>query len=333
MLSLDDLLQALNEFLGTTETNLFTEERRINSINRAIRYVLKRYDIPAYTVKSTLQFVSGACNAPTDMLRPAKLYKTATNEYIMRDFDVFEYNLPQTYMIKFNTTTDVQQLLIYPNETTTMYFWYIQLPAALATGTDEVRFSLCWEEAIAAKACELLLRNTNSVSRKQDAKELADELIGDAWQSERSLLQGKEDQRLQSVFEKKSLLGAWNSFYDNYTTQPMFSGSMAWIETTSDATIQANYGYDVESASLVTLTLPTQASVGDTFAVLRSSTGNWRIAQNSGQSITFGNVTTTVGTGGYLESTALGDSVQIVCVEENTGWFVTPGAVGNITYV
>ena len=43
-------------------------------------------------------------------------------------------------------------------------------------------------------------------------------------------------------------------------------------------------------------------------------------------------MTTTTGTGGYLESTHSKDSVELVCVVADTGWSVI-SSVGNITVV
>lgn len=333
MLSLDELKLTLNDFLGTTERNLYTPTRRTNMINRAIRYLIKRYDIPAYTIKTNLVVVNGVCSVPTDFMRTAKLYKQPMVEYIQKDFDQFGYNIPLTYSIQYDAILGQQRLNVYPVETTTMYLWYIQIPDLLVDGADEVRFPIYWEEAIAAKAAELLFRTTRSSTASADMKNLADELIGDAWQTERSFLQGKEDQRLQSVYEKRGLLNDWSVYNDNYTTQPMFSGSMAMVTVTSDATIQANYAYNVDGGALVILTLPTQAQEGDTFAVVRTGAFNWRIAQNAGQTIIFGDIATTPGVTGYLESTAVGDAIQVVCTTQNSEWAVCPGSIGNITYV
>lgn len=333
MISLADIREAQNDFLGTSELNLYTEQRRINAINRAVREIIKHYDINEYTQKVTvLPDNNGNFDVPDDFLRSAKLYREQFWEYLQVDFDRFEYQIPNSYTIRFNAVTDTRYITVYP-VVSPMYFWYIQLPPKLVDDTDEVRFQIYWTEAIAAKSVEILMIGSRLVANAQAMREQADKYIADAWQSDRSYLQGKEDQRLQSVYEKRSLLGMGFGFFDNYTLQPMFTGSMAWVEINSNASIQAAYGYDQQGSSDVILTLPVQAQVGDTFAVVRTGTGNWRVAQNAGQSIIFGNIQTTVGVNGYLESTAVGDTIQAVCIEQNTTWAVTPGAVGNITYV
>jgi hypothetical protein len=59
----------------------------------------------------------------------------------------------------------------------------------------------------------------------------------------------------------------------------------------------------------------------------------WSIGQPAGVSITFGNVATTVGTGGSLTSIAgVDDSIRLLCVVANTTWTVL-SVQGNINYV
>ena len=46
--------------------------------------------------------------------------------------------------------------------------------------------------------------------------------------------------------------------------------------------------------------------------------GEWRIAQNAGQIIHFGNQDTTTGIGGYLDSTNQYDAIQLLCKAANS---------------
>jgi hypothetical protein len=105
------------------------------------------------------------------------------------------------------------------------------------------------------------------------------------------------------------------------------------IKNSSTVTMAVNNAYLVNNgATLVTLTLPTTATLGDKFQVVGTSSGGWTIAQNSGQTINFGNVNTTTGTGGSLSSTNRYDQISLMCNVANTGFVVT-SSVGNITYV
>ncbi len=78
--------------------------------------------------------------------------------------------------------------------------------------------------------------------------------------------------------------------------------------------------------------MPVTAAFGSEFQIVGTTAAGWRIAQNASQSIGFGSVSTTAGVGGSLSSTALGDTVHILCTVANTGFRVLD-AVGNLTVV
>lgn len=108
---------------------------------------------------------------------------------------------------------------------------------------------------------------------------------------------------------------------------------LTWVDQASGTvTMAVNTAYVVDDgASLVTLTLPATAALGSVFGIIGKGAGGWTIAQATGQSIHFGNVTTTTTTGS-LSSTLQYDSVWLVCITANTVFSVYD-AVGNITYV
>lgn len=112
------------------------------------------------------------------------------------------------------------------------------------------------------------------------------------------------------------------------------SGTIAgldWAEETgTTVALAAGDGVIANNASLVTATLPSTAAVGAVFAVTYKGAGGWRVAQNAGQSIVFGTSTSTSGAGGYIESTAVGDTVFLLCITTDTVFQVT-GAQGNLT--
>ena len=83
----------------------------------------------------------------------------------------------------------------------------------------------------------------------------------------------------------------------------------------------------------VTLTLPSTAAVGNSVIVQGKGAGLFAIAQNSGQTIHFGNVNTTTGVGGSITATNQYDSLEIICITANTDWAVLTGPQGVLTYV
>jgi len=111
-----------------------------------------------------------------------------------------------------------------------------------------------------------------------------------------------------------------------------FTGSSLTWEVVSAATkaMAINYGYFANRAGLVTFTLPAVAALGSRFIVNSLTVQGWRINQNAGQDIRIGNQITTNGIAGYLESTAIGDSIEIVCSVANTAFNVI-SSIGNIT--
>lgn len=108
-----------------------------------------------------------------------------------------------------------------------------------------------------------------------------------------------------------------------------------WTATTVNAGMVVANGYVANKAGLLTMTLPATAAIGDMLAITGINTAvGWRIAQNANQQIFFGDQSTTVGVGGYIEATAIRDSVELVCVVAgaSTVWNVI-SSIGNITVV
>ncbi len=110
-------------------------------------------------------------------------------------------------------------------------------------------------------------------------------------------------------------------------------GGLTWIDVTGAAASGAvNTGYIADNAGLVTLTLPALAAQGTVIAIVGgvSGTGGWKIAQNAGQNLQIGKLSSTSGVTGFLASTNQYDAVYLLCVVANTTW-VTLNSVGNIT--
>jgi len=111
-------------------------------------------------------------------------------------------------------------------------------------------------------------------------------------------------------------------------------GGLTWTVVTGTSQAGAsNNGYIANNAGMVTVTLPATSAVGDILAVtgINNATG-WRIAQNAGNQIFFGNTNTTAGAGGSLTSTATRDTVFLLCTSTNANWQVID-SIGNITVV
>lgn len=110
-------------------------------------------------------------------------------------------------------------------------------------------------------------------------------------------------------------------------------GGITWNEVTGTAqAAAADNGYICNNAALVTVTLPSTCAVGKTIRVSGKGSGLWKIAQNAGQIIYFGDQNTTSGTAGYLAAQNQYDSIELLCITANTTFNVI-SVVGNITVV
>ena len=110
------------------------------------------------------------------------------------------------------------------------------------------------------------------------------------------------------------------------------STGFTWSEITSPTqTIAVQNGYVVNRPAGVAFTLPATANMGDTFIILPLS-GLWSISQNPGQIIYVGNDNTTIGIGGSISATQAGDSVEVVCMQNNIS-FRVKDSMGNLTVV
>lgn len=104
-----------------------------------------------------------------------------------------------------------------------------------------------------------------------------------------------------------------------------------WINVSGTSQAMAIWNkYVANNASLVTFTLPTSAGFGTEIEVMGNGAGGWIISQAVGQSITYGNTSTTIGVSGSLASDNVKDAVRLVCVVANTTWNVA-SSQGNIT--
>ena len=107
-------------------------------------------------------------------------------------------------------------------------------------------------------------------------------------------------------------------------------GIIKWNEITVAGPTQmvnAN-GYVANAGVLVRLTLPAAADLGEMVAVVGKGAGLYRIEQNAGQQIHYGNLNTTAGVGGSVTSTLARDTIWLLCTTTNTNWTVCTGTTG-----
>lgn len=103
------------------------------------------------------------------------------------------------------------------------------------------------------------------------------------------------------------------------------------VTTTSQAGDE-NFEYVCNNSSQVTVTLPTTIEEGAKIRLVGKGAGGWKLAQNAGQQIHYGSLSTTSGASGYLASDSQYDVVEVICITENTTFVVISG-IGNIDIV
>lgn len=97
--------------------------------------------------------------------------------------------------------------------------------------------------------------------------------------------------------------------------------TMVWSNKGANFGLVANNAYTVNGASQWTATLPATAALGDTFRILARGALGYIIAANTGQTIYFGNQSTTITTGTIASST-MGDCLEIACINADTDFMV-----------
>lgn len=206
--TLGQLKIKLNYALGTEEVNLFTNDKRVNAINRAIEAILEQYPIVQYKEEHSISFTAGVADLPTDWLWINKLWNTSNNVvYTIVDANVFDDNLSNTATIKWDTTVPAKlKMYIYSPDTVTLMLRKTVIPTSLLSDSDTTRFDTRWDQGIVSLAAYFLLSEAQRSEAAVLKKQLADNLISKVWQRDSQIYQSPSENRLVSAFEKKSLL-------------------------------------------------------------------------------------------------------------------------------
>ena len=108
--------------------------------------------------------------------------------------------------------------------------------------------------------------------------------------------------------------------------------NVTWYTVTINTQMLTSSGYIPNAVAQISLTLPVTAAVGDALMVCGRGAGGWDIAQAAGQTIHFGNVSTTTGAGGSITATDRRDTMIMICTVANLEWTVM-SSQGSLTIV
>lgn len=101
---------------------------------------------------------------------------------------------------------------------------------------------------------------------------------------------------------------------------------IGWTEVTGTTqAMAADNGYVANNAAPVVFTLPATAAFGTAIDVIGKGAGGWVVEQNAGQNIQIGNISSTVGATGSIESTNQYDSITLICTTADTTWTALGG--------
>lgn len=115
----------------------------------------------------------------------------------------------------------------------------------------------------------------------------------------------------------------------NTITISAIGSGVTWSVITANQTAAVENGYFCNKAGTLALALPATSAVGDVIEVTNENTAlGVQFTQAAGQQILIGNTNTTLGATGTLTSSAVGDTLKIVCKTANTVWRAT-SIVGN----
>ena len=110
------------------------------------------------------------------------------------------------------------------------------------------------------------------------------------------------------------------------------SAGLTWTDVTSATqALSVENGYLTDRGAGVTYTLPATASIGDEIRII-GKLGLATIAQNAGQQILIGSSSSTVGVGGSVVATNVGDCITLFCITSGASTIWRAGStMGNWT--
>lgn len=88
----------------------------------------------------------------------------------------------------------------------------------------------------------------------------------------------------------------------------------------SNTNLLNNQRYLLNSVSLLTLTLPIASITGDRILIYGVNAASWRMAQNAGQLVRVGDLTTTLGVTGAIVSGTTGQAITLTYFQGGV-WF------------
>lgn len=104
-----------------------------------------------------------------------------------------------------------------------------------------------------------------------------------------------------------------------------------WNSIAVDTVLLVNNGYICNApGGALLLTLPAVSNVGDEIEVILNGATSFKVVQGAGQQVSIGNLSSTAGVAGFIQSSQQGDAIKLLCVQANLKWRAT-NMMGNLT--
>lgn len=129
------------------------------------------------------------------------------------------------------------------------------------------------------------------------------------------------------AFRIPSTSTPWQIQVEAWTSTLAPGGVLPTQYVNSPTLMTPGTAYVAASQTLLPLTLPTSANIGQIISILEDASGGFRILQDAGQQIQFGSQATTIGVPGRIDSSGPGDFLELTY--QGSGLWIVTNAIGN----
>lgn len=208
-----------NKIANTSEV-FYDEDMKKSEINNTISELLRMYDIPDMRKRGTITFDSdGLAPLPDDYFRMIKLW---TVNALGTELNEFQYIYPdemddaadsQAYWWTEDYIPDSsdRRLIIRPTDSGTVQIRYVKRPNVIETTTDESGLSSDWDEPIALGTSYRLFSNAGRYDEANLFLATYEKSVARAWQTVSNRGGFKQNNKIRSVFDRKSILGGFRN--------------------------------------------------------------------------------------------------------------------------
>jgi len=206
--------------LANTSEIFYDEEMKRDEMNNTISEILRDYDIPAFKKRAEITFDSnGLAALPSDYFRMVKLWdvdsnSVQTNEYhyiVEDEFDTLAATTSFYWTEDYVVADAARKLKILPTDAGTLQIRYIKTPTTLEDASTESGLSSDWDEAVVFGTCYRLFMNAGRINEAGAFKGQYDSAVGEVMNATKNRGGIKENNRIRSVFERRSLLGGFQA--------------------------------------------------------------------------------------------------------------------------